>query len=128
MRGFQASCVARPLPDGYLDAIVAESRKVPARVWKAYLRALLDAEVPTELGRIAAPTLVLWGDRDAFCPRADQDALLAAIPGARLAIYPGTGHCPHWEEPRRAAAHIAGLAGEATRRAGGPLTRPGVLR
>jgi non-heme chloroperoxidase len=107
VREFQESCVAQPVPAGFMDAIVAGSMQVPARVWKDYLAGLLEAEVPTESGSIAAPALILWGDQDAFCPRSDQDALLAAIPGARLEVYRGAGHCPHWEQPERAAAELA---------------------
>jgi non-heme chloroperoxidase len=107
VREFQESCVAQPVPAGFMDAIVAGSMQVPARVWKDYLEGLLEADVPTESGSIAAPTLILWGDQDAFCPRSDQDALLAAIPQARLETYAGAGHCPHWEQPERAAAEIA---------------------
>jgi pimeloyl-ACP methyl ester carboxylesterase len=61
----------------------------------------------------------VWGDQDAFCDRSDQDALLAAIPRARLSIYRGTGHCPHWEQPERAAAEVftAEAAAGASRRA-----------
>jgi pimeloyl-ACP methyl ester carboxylesterase len=106
VREFQESCVAQPVPDGFIDAIVAESCKLPARVWKAYLQGIVDAEVPTESGTITAPTLIIWGDRDAFCPRGDQDALAAAIPGARLVTFEGTGHCPHWEQVERTAAEL----------------------
>jgi hypothetical protein len=60
VRGFQESCVAQPLPGGYLDAIVAESLKLPARVWQRYLREMIAADVPTEAGTIEAPTLILW--------------------------------------------------------------------
>ena len=56
IRAFQESCVARPVPDGFLEAIVAESAKVPARVWNAYLDGIVEAEVPTEAGTIAAPS------------------------------------------------------------------------
>jgi non-heme chloroperoxidase len=110
VREFQESCVAQPLPAGFLEAIIDGSAQVPARVWKAYLEDLLAADVPTESGTIAAPTLIQWGDQDAFCGRSDQDALLAAIPQARLSTYHGTGHCPHWEQPQRAAAEIEAFA------------------
>ena len=115
VREFQESCVAQPVPPGYIDAIVAGSLQVPARVWKEYLAGLLEAEAPTENGSIAAPTLILWGDQDAFCPRSDQDALLATIPQARLETYHGTGHCPHWEQPERAADEIAAFAAGVSR-------------
>jgi non-heme chloroperoxidase len=106
-REFQEGCVAQPVPAEFIDAIVSGSRRMPARVWKRYLDGILEAEVPTESGTIAAPALIQWGDQDAFCPRSDQDALLAAIPQSRLETYRGTGHCPHWEQPERAAAEIA---------------------
>jgi non-heme chloroperoxidase len=109
VREFQESCVSRPLPDGYLDAAIAESRKLPARVWHAYLREFVAAEAPTKSGTIGAPTLIVWGDQDAVCRRPDQDGLVAAIPDARLVVQPGTGHCPHWEQPAETAAEIAGF-------------------
>ena len=115
VREFQESCVTQPVPGGFIDAIVAGSMQVPARVWKDYLAGLLEADVPTESGVIDAPTLILWGDQDAFCPRSDQDALLAAIPQARLETYRGAGHCPHWEQPERAAAEIAAFGLGASR-------------
>ena len=107
--------MAQPVAADYMDAIVANSARMPARVWKAYLEGLLEAEVPTEGGTIAVPTLILWGDQDGFCPRSDQDALLAAIPEARLRTYRGVGHCPHWEQPERVAAEVAAFAGRAYR-------------
>jgi non-heme chloroperoxidase len=121
VREFQESCVAGPLPDGFLDAIVAESRKLPARVWIAYLRALLDAAVPTAGGALGVPGLILWGDRDAFCPRADQEGLRAAMPGSRLVTYAGVGHCPHWERPDASAAEIVAFATSLERERHGAL-------
>jgi non-heme chloroperoxidase len=116
VREFQESCVAQPVPADFMDAIIDGSSKVPARVWKAYLEDLLAADVPTESGTIGAPTLLLWGDQDAFVGRGDQDALRAAIPQARLSTYRGTGHCPHWEQPERTAAEIAAFVAEADSR------------
>jgi pimeloyl-ACP methyl ester carboxylesterase len=110
VREFQESTVAEPVPAAFLDRIVAESRKLPARVWQAWLREMTEAEPPSAAGTIGAPTLILWGDRDVYCPRASQDALLAAIPGARLVAYEGVGHCPHWERPAQAADEIAAFA------------------
>ena len=69
---------------------------------------LTDASA--DLGAVAAPTLVVWGERDAFSPRRAQDGLLAAIPGARLSVYAGAGHAMHWEEPARFAAELAVFA------------------
>ena len=59
---------------------------------------------------IAAPALIVWGDRDGFLPRSDQEALAASIAGSRLVTYEGTGHVVHWEEPERLAADIVAMA------------------
>jgi pimeloyl-ACP methyl ester carboxylesterase len=53
------------------------------------------------LPRIQAPTLLLWGDRDAVFSRAQQERLLALLPDATLRVYPETGHALHWEQPER---------------------------
>ncbi len=70
----------------------------------------MEDDVADELGKIKAPTLIVWGARDALCPRADQQALLAAIGGARLLVYERAGHGLHWEEPERFAADVAAFA------------------
>jgi pimeloyl-ACP methyl ester carboxylesterase len=94
------------VPQTLLDTVVQESLKVPARVWRAALAALLDTDFSGELGKITAPTLIVWGDQDAFFLRREQEALAAAITGAQLMVYPGAGHGFHWEEPARFAADL----------------------
>lgn len=104
--GFQQSTLARPVPDGLLEAVVLESLKVPARVWRAAFAAFLELDLVPELRRIDAPALVAWGDRDAICLRDDQQALVDGIAGSRLIVYPGGGHAFHWEEPAVFAADL----------------------
>jgi pimeloyl-ACP methyl ester carboxylesterase len=110
VRAFQESTLAQSIPPAFLDMVVAESLKVPARVWQAALDGCLDDECAGELGRITAPSRILWGARDKFCPRRDQDALLAAIAGSRLEVYERAGHALHWEEPERFAADLVTFA------------------
>jgi pimeloyl-ACP methyl ester carboxylesterase len=106
VRNFQESTLARPLPEPFLEMVVEESRKVPARVWRAAFAGFLEDSVLQDLNKIQAPTLLLWGDQDAFCSRGDQETLLAAIAGSRLVVYPNTGHALHWEEPERFASDL----------------------
>jgi pimeloyl-ACP methyl ester carboxylesterase len=98
-REFQASCTYQPVPADFMDRVVAESLKLPARVWRAVMAGLLDADYPSRLGDSGIPTLILWGDRDAFFPRVEQDSLAAVLGDAPLKVYPETGHAPHWERP-----------------------------
>lgn len=117
-RDFQQSTLARTVPEGFFETIVAESLKVPARVWKAALADLLRDDFSQELSNIKAPTLVVWGDRDSVVPRDEQDKLAAHIRDSQLVVYTGTGHSPHWEEPERFAADLMNFvdALETTRR------------
>lgn len=109
VRAFQESTLARPVPPSFLDTVVAESGKVPARVWRDVLRSMLDEDFSGELGGISAPALIVWGDRDGICTRTDQERLLAALPRATLLVHEGAGHAPHWEDPRRVVADITGF-------------------
>lgn len=106
VREFQQSTLARPVPAAFLEACVQESLKVPARVWKATVAGLLEDDFSAELHKIKAPTLIVWGDQDAVLARSEQEALAAAISGARLIVYPGAGHMFYWEMPERFAADL----------------------
>jgi non-heme chloroperoxidase len=105
-REFQAGTAYVPLPDEFYNQLVRESLKLPARLWREVFDRLLAFDDRDELHKITAPTLLLWGDRDAIFPRKDQDGLVGAIRGARLKVYPETGHCPNWERPQEVAADL----------------------
>jgi non-heme chloroperoxidase len=105
-REFQASTVHVPLPEAFFERAVAESLKLPARVWKSALDGLLAGDDVGDLGRITAPTLLIWGDRDEFFFQEEVEALAAAIPGVRLLTYPETGHAVQWERPERVASDL----------------------
>jgi pimeloyl-ACP methyl ester carboxylesterase len=96
---FQRACLVEAMTPDFFALVVKESLKVPARVWRATLAGLMSEDCEAARGRIVAPTMILWGARDAFATRAEQDAIAAAIPGARLTAWPEAGHSPHWENP-----------------------------
>jgi pimeloyl-ACP methyl ester carboxylesterase len=102
----EAFPLIRPVPAAFVDAMIAESAKVPAAVWRTALAELTAAAPPTETATITVPTLILWGESDEFL-RTEQEALAAAIPGSRLIGYPDTGHLIVWERPQQVAADIA---------------------
>jgi pimeloyl-ACP methyl ester carboxylesterase len=109
-REFQASTAYRPLPPEFFDRIVAESLKIPPRLWPVMIDAIVEHDATARLGKLRAPTQLLWGDHDALFSRAEQDRFLAAVPSARLKVYEETGHCPNWERPEDVAADIASFA------------------
>ena len=62
-REFQAGTVHVPLPVEFFDGLVAESLKLPARLWREVLDGLLAFDDAADLRRISAPTLIMWGER-----------------------------------------------------------------
>jgi non-heme chloroperoxidase len=106
VRRFQAGAVHVPLPEEFLEGLIAESLKLPATVWKRALDGLVAFDDAADLGRITAPTLLIWGDQDAVVSREEQQRLEDAMPDARLKVYPDTGHSPHWERPEAVAADV----------------------
>lgn len=121
VRELQESTLANPIPPAFLAACVLESLKMPAHVWRAVFAGFLEDDFASELHRVTAQTLILWGDRDGLCPRADQDALVKAIPRSQLIAYQGVGHAVHWEKPQRFAADV--VAFSSSLRAQGAATR-----
>src|SRR5829696_8660392 len=101
-REFQESTIHRPVPEEFLSTAVSESLKLPARVWRDYMEGVvLAGGHAAQLREINAPTLLLWGEQDAFFPREEQERLATAIADATLEVYPETGHAVHWERPER---------------------------
>jgi pimeloyl-ACP methyl ester carboxylesterase len=100
-REFQLSTLNAPFDAAMLEMMVRESRKVPARVWRAAFDGLLADSFCAGLPTLALPVLLLWGSADAFVPRADGDTLRSVLPAAQLQVYDGAGHALHWEQPAR---------------------------
>ena len=47
------------------------------------------------------PVMLVWGEQDSMIPVAHARPAHEVIPGSRLAIFPGAGHFPHRDDPRR---------------------------
>jgi pimeloyl-ACP methyl ester carboxylesterase len=66
-----------------------------ARVgWNPYFH---DPRLRERLGRVRAPTLILWGEQDRLIPLAHAHAYAAGIAGARLVVLPECGHMVPFE-------------------------------
>jgi pimeloyl-ACP methyl ester carboxylesterase len=82
--------------DRYYDMMLAPQVR-PALI--ARMQQLVLQEPTPWLQRITAPTLLLWGEKDAMIPVANAQDYLRAIRGSRLVVLPGLGHLPHEEAP-----------------------------
>ena len=74
--------------------------RTSARGLLSHLAASTYHDTRARLGRIAAPTLVLHGDRDALTPPANARLLAEAVPDATLAWLHGAGHAYLLEQPQ----------------------------
>jgi pimeloyl-ACP methyl ester carboxylesterase len=99
-----------------LDATAA------AEYWKAFERpegrqSILDLYRSGDFGKLEAydgglaaldvPTLLLWGENDAFAPVAGAHRLKREIPDAKLVLLEDSGHFLYADEPERAATEVA---------------------
>ena len=96
-----------PLTREFLDVMLDENLKAPARVWRETFASLLDYDDTSELPTLRTPTLIIWGDRDTIIDRVTTDTLARSISSSRLLVYEGVGHSPHWEDPDRFARDLA---------------------
>jgi len=64
------------------------------------------------LAKITAPTLLLWGDKDAMVPITNAADYLKVMPRARLVTLPGLGHVPFEEDPARSLIPVAAFLAE----------------
>jgi pimeloyl-ACP methyl ester carboxylesterase len=106
---FQRSTLQRPVPNAFLEGVIAESQRLPVRVWQGIMQGMLAAQPAVSLGRSGIPALVMWGDKDAWPPRAEQDSLVAMLRTASLKVLRDMAHAPHWEAPDEFARELVGF-------------------
>ena len=97
VRDFQMSTIAMPVPAPFLEAVIANSRRMPARIWKAVIQGLLEFEPAVVRPDVRA--LVLGGREDAVFSRTEQIVLARQFPRGELQLLEGVGHSLHWEQP-----------------------------
>lgn len=67
---------------------------------------LLREDVRDDLGRIAAPALLIWGSRDTLVPPSLGPIMRDHIPDARLRIIPDAGHVVMFDRPGQFNAEL----------------------
>jgi pimeloyl-ACP methyl ester carboxylesterase len=99
----QASGDRGPMPAEFVEMVWAHWNKGTSdAVLALYRHADPDrlAQAGQDLGRLACPSLVLWGDRDPYLPTRLAESYATALPAAELQIAPRAGHWP-WIDDRR---------------------------
>jgi non-heme chloroperoxidase len=115
-RELQGAAAHVALPEPFFERLIADSLKLPARVWRSTLDGLFAFDDAAELGRITAPTLLIWGEWDQWLPREEEeDQLAVAIPRGQGGRVPGDGPQPELGAPgagcrRPGRLHAPGVA------------------
>ncbi len=65
----------------------------------AMLASPYHSDLPRELARVTAPTLIVWGDKDLAVPVAHAARHARVLPNAQVIILAGAGHIPQNECP-----------------------------
>lgn len=99
----------RERPAVVARARAAMERAAPAAVADALAGLAARADQTGFLREIRVPTLCLAGEEDVLTPPTDAQRMAEAIPGARLALLPGSGHLPCFEAPGALADRILEL-------------------
>ena len=97
VREFQMSTVNQPVPAPFMEAVIANSRRMPARIWRAALQGLIE-----DISRLVRPevrTLVVGGRQDSVFTANEQMLLARQFPKGELHLVEGVGHSLHWEQP-----------------------------
>jgi pimeloyl-ACP methyl ester carboxylesterase len=100
----------RPLADAAWPHFDQGTQRAILRLYRTSPEERLAA-AGADLGRIAAPALVLHGERDPFVPARFADGYAAALGDARAEHVPGAGHWPWYDRPdvvERVAAFLTG--------------------
>jgi pimeloyl-ACP methyl ester carboxylesterase len=88
------------LPADFLPPLLFDAlRAGPATLWDA-ASALLRADLRPKLERISAPTLVVWGERDAIVPLGLGKQLTRLLPKREMLVIKNAGHNPMWDCPQ----------------------------
>lgn len=70
-----------------------------------------DRGLKRRIHRIAAPTLIVWGEADRIASPAYAQEFAERISGARVAKIGNAGHLPHLEQPQAVTKAIWGFIG-----------------
>lgn len=85
------------LKQGQLDARM-DAAPMPQRAFAAQSIACSTHNTFDRLGQIEAPALITVGDKDIFTPLHLSEEMHERMPNSELLIFPGWGHCHHWED------------------------------
>jgi pimeloyl-ACP methyl ester carboxylesterase len=94
------------------EALVVSARNREALCLYAWHPYMYNPQLPRWLGRIAVPTLLVWGASDRVVTPDYGRAYSRLIPGSRLALIEAAGHHPEIEQPEAFVEQVAAFLAE----------------
>jgi len=89
------------------EALVVYARNREALCLYAWHPYMYNPQLPRWLGRIKAPTLLLWGESDRVVTPDYGRAYSRLIPGSRFELITAAGHHPEIEQPEMFVERVA---------------------
>lgn len=96
---------AVPFEDWALDREMAFQPQGRLAAYQAG-QAIRALNLTSQLGRITAPTLVIFGQQDAVVPVSDGRLVQQHVPNSRLVLIDDCGHYPMYEKPAQYLAAV----------------------
>jgi pimeloyl-ACP methyl ester carboxylesterase len=99
VEGWIGTLPKTPASEKLHEQIMRDVFATDRRVWEWMPQILNNKNHSVELKDISQPSLILWGDRDPFVPKAEAEYIAQNLENAELRILPALGHSPQLEAP-----------------------------
>ena len=81
------------------DSLAGTRRRLNLAAASKLLGGTPERGLEKRIHRLAAPTLLVWGDSDRIVPPSHARAFQERLAVSRLVVLPGAGHFPHLDQP-----------------------------
>jgi pimeloyl-ACP methyl ester carboxylesterase len=98
----------KTIDDAELERRTRARESIARYAWSPFLH---DPKLAGRLHRVSAPTLFVWGARDAVVAPAYGRAYASRVKGAEFVEIEGAGHFPQAEQPAKTLEAILSFAG-----------------
>ena len=112
VKAFIRGCFEREPSPADLEFMLGFNMMMPPRVRAMVSGRPFDFEAA--LRALKLPVLVTHGTADRMVLPAMGEHTASVVPGAKMSVYEGIGHCPFWEDTGRFNAELAALVRSAS--------------
>jgi len=83
----------------FANSLASEDYKNASGMMKEILKKVVDEDLQSEMPKIKASTLLIWGEKDTATPVSDAKIMEKLIPDSGLVVFPGCTHYSFLENP-----------------------------